>query len=225
MAAHDRQRPGSSTTACSGPRLGDVDGLPVSRRPLAVEREAALERIQRAYADELISYDELEQRVDGVLSAATGDEFVALVAGLPAVVVGDRALAIAAVSGRIRRLGEWRVPRRIRIESEYGKVQLDLSRAQFDSAEVEIVLQLTYGWARIIVPRSADVDLDGVVADWKQPSYRGPRQGSGSGPLVRILGHMGYGRLKVRHARPARTRVSATPLARPSAASRLSTAQ
>ena len=80
-----------------------------------------------------------------------------------------------------------------------GKVKLDLSQAQFESDRVEIDLQLTYGQALIIVPRSAVVDLDGLVADWKQPSYRGPREGPGSRPLVRIIGHMEYGRLKVRH--------------------------
>jgi hypothetical protein len=97
------------------------------------------------------------------------------------------------------RLGTWRVPRRIRISSEYGRVKLDLSQAQFESEEVEIDLQLTYGRARIIIPRSAVVDLDGLVTDWKQPSYRRPRHGPGSSPLIRIIGHMEYGRLKVRH--------------------------
>jgi hypothetical protein len=175
-----------------------VDSLPVPPRPLAGEREAAFERIKTAYADGVISYDEMEQRLDGVLTAATGDEVVAVIADLPAV-VADGALDIDAINGRIKRLGTWRVPRRIRISSEYGKVKLDLSQAQFESDKVEIDLQLTYGRARIIVPRSAVVDLDGLVTDWKQPSYRRPRHGPGSRPLIRITGHMEYGRLKVRH--------------------------
>lgn len=123
-------------------------------RPLAVEREAAFERIKTAYADEVISYDEMTQRLDGVLTAATGDEVVAAIAGLPTV-VEDRTLEITAISGRIKRLGAWRVPRRIRITSEYGQVKLDLSQARFESDAVEIDLQLRYGQARILVPRSA----------------------------------------------------------------------
>jgi hypothetical protein len=175
-----------------------VESLPVPPRPLAVEHEAAFERIKTAYADEVISYDEMEQRLDGVLTAATGGEVLAVIADLPAV-VEDGALEIEAINGRIKRLGTWRVPRRIRISSEYGKVKLDLSQAQFESDKVEIDLQLTYGRARIIVPRSAVVDLDGLVTDWKQPSYRRPRHGPGSRPLIRVIGHMEYGRLKVRH--------------------------
>jgi hypothetical protein len=170
----------------------------VPPRPLAVEHEAAFERIKTAYADEVISYDEMEQRLDAVLTAATGGEVLAVIADLPAA-VEDGALEIEAINGRIKRLGTWRVPRRIRISSEYGKVKLDLSQAQFESDKVEIDLQLTYGRARIIVPRSAVVDLDGLVTDWKQPSYRRPRHGPGSRPLIRITGHMEYGRLKVRH--------------------------
>jgi hypothetical protein len=175
-----------------------VDSLPVPPRRLAVEREAAVERIQTAYADEVISYDEMGKRLDGVLAAPTGDEVLGLVADLPALFEGGP-LEIEAISGRIKRLGTWRVPGRIRIASEYGQVKLDLSQAQFESDRVEIDLQLTYGQALIIVPRNAVVDLDGLVADWKQPSYRGPREGPGSGPLIRIIGHMEYGRLKVRH--------------------------
>lgn len=121
-----------------------------------------------------------------------------MIAGLPAV-VEDEVLQIDAISGRIKRVGTWRVPRRIRIASEYGKVKLDLSHAQFASDQVEIDLQLTYGRARIIVPRSAIVDLDGLVTDWKQPRYRRPRHGPAGTPLIRIIGHMEYGRLKVRH--------------------------
>jgi hypothetical protein len=175
-----------------------VESLPVPPRPLAVEREVAFERIKAAYADEVISYEEMEQRLDGVLTAAKGDEVLAVIADLPAV-VADGALEIEAINGRIKRLGTWRVPRRIRISSEYGKVMLDLSQARFESDKVEVDLQLTYGGARIIVPRSAVVDLDGLVTDWKQPSYRRPRHGPGSRPLIRIIGHMEYGRLKVRH--------------------------
>jgi Domain of unknown function (DUF1707) len=175
-----------------------VESLPVPPRSLAVEREAAFERIKTAYANEVISHDELEQRLDGVLIAATGNEVVAVIADLPAV-VEDGALDIVAINGRIKRGGTWRVPRRIRISSEYGTVTLDLSQAQFESDKVEIDLQLTYGRARIVVPRSAVVDLDDLVTDWKQPSYRRPRHGSGSRPLIRIIGHMEYGRLKVRH--------------------------
>lgn len=175
-----------------------MESLPVPPRPLAAEREAAVERIQIAYADEVISYDEMEQRLDGVLAAPTGDEVLDVIADLPADIEGG-ALEIEAINGHIKRLGSWRVPRRIRIASEYGKVKLDLSQAQFESDKVDIDLQLTYGRARIIVPRSAVVDLDGLVTDWKQPSYRGPREGPGNRPLIRISGHMEYGRLKVRH--------------------------
>ena len=199
IAAKDSPaRRGSRAGRGIGRRLGRVESLPVPPLPLVVEREAAFERIKAAYADEVISYDGMEQRLDGVLSAATDDEVLAVIADLPAV-VEDAALEIEAINGRITRRGAWRVPRRIRISSEYGKVELDLSQATFGSDKVEIVLELRYGWARIVVPTSAVVDLDGLVTDWKQPSYRRPGHGPGSRPLIRIIGHMEYGRLKVRH--------------------------
>ena len=56
-----------------------MESLPVPSLPLVVEREAAFERIKAAYADEVISYDGMEQRLDGVLSAATDDEVLAVI--------------------------------------------------------------------------------------------------------------------------------------------------
>jgi hypothetical protein len=175
-----------------------MERQPGPHRPLAAEREAAVERIQSAYASEVIPYDDMERRLESVLTAPTGDEVLRMVADLPAAVEGGT-LKIEAINGRIKRRGAWKVPPRIRIVSAYGKVSLDLSHAQFDSDEVEIDLLLTYGGARIIVPRRAIVEIDALVSDWKQPRYRGPRARPGSRPLIRIIGHMEYGRLKVRH--------------------------
>ena len=52
---------------------------------------------------QVISF-EMEQRLDGVLTAATGDEVLALIADLPAV-FEDGALEIEAIGGNIKRLG------------------------------------------------------------------------------------------------------------------------
>ena len=158
-------------------------------------------RVRDAYADGQITHEDLETLLDRVLTTTSRDDVAAVLAALPAA-ADERAVEISAIKGKIRREGRWQVPRRLRISSEYGDVRLDLTQAAFAAPEVEIELELTYGGARIVVPEGATVDLEGLRTDWKQPTYDDARRTPGAGGLlVRITGHLEYGRLKVRHAR------------------------
>ena len=93
------------------------------------------------------------------------------------------------------------MPRAVFIESEYGAVDLDLSRAVIDSRTVDIELRLQYGRAKITLPEDVTVDLDALQAVWRQPRYRPPRTTLPGARKIRISGSMEYGRLTVRHKR------------------------
>ena len=82
---------------------------------------------------------------------------------------------------------------------EYGKVDLDFSRAIFENSVVDVELQLRFGGARITLPVDAVVDIDDVSTVWKQPIYNTPQRFDAGGPRIRISGTMEYGRLKIRH--------------------------
>lgn len=157
-----------------------------------------MKRLQDAFAQGDISYDEMDRRLQTALTARTSGDLLPAVASLPEPSLG-RTVTIAAKSGRIRRRGEWRVPSRLVVESEFGRLDLDLSRAVFEGREVDIELQLRFGRARITVPAGAVVDLDGLRTEWKQPVYQAPRRTGTDGPLIRISGTMEYGRLRIRH--------------------------
>lgn len=177
-----------SMTQDMSPRISDDD------------RDTAIERVQEAFAQGLVSRDEMDERLQVALTATTRDDLVPVVASLPEKDPG-RTVAIEAAGGRIQRGGGWRVPRAFKVDSEFGKVELDLSQATIDHPVVDIELQLRYGRARIVLPRNASVDYEGLSADWKQPVYKASRSGGQGGPLIRITGAMGYGRLKIRHGR------------------------
>jgi hypothetical protein len=174
-------------------------GEPLGR--FGSDRDAAIGRIQDAFARGDISYQDLDQRISSVLSARTPDEVQIAVGSLPMPPEG-RVVTIATKSGRIRRDGEWRVPRVLHIESEYSKVILDFSRATFETPIVDVELYLRFGGARIVVPDNLAVDLDGLRAEWKQPRYALPIRGPAARPLIRIAGSMEYGRLRVRRCQP-----------------------
>ncbi|WP_343240275.1 DUF1707 domain-containing protein [Streptomyces sp. SID14515] len=163
------------------------------------DRESAVRRVREAYAEERISHEEMDDCLGQVLAATTHGELAAALDPLPAEDPGTTS-TIAAAGGRITRRGAWRVPRVLKVESAFGRVRLDLSRAIVEHPVVDIELSLGTGNANITVPRDAIVEVEGLHTGWKDLRYK-PRQPSGPGaPRFRFSGAMGYGRLKIRHA-------------------------
>ncbi|TDD61652.1 DUF1707 and DUF2154 domain-containing protein [Actinomadura darangshiensis] len=164
------------------------------------DRDTAVQRLQDAYAEGHVSHAEMDERLDQVLAAKKHGDLVAALASLPEE-DAPATSTIAAAGGRIRRRGAWRVPRFLKVESAFGRVHLDLSRAVIEHRAVDIELQLGTGRAKITVPRDAVVDVDDLTAGWKDSHYKAPRRPRPGGPKIRISGAMGFGRLKIRHAR------------------------
>lgn len=171
----------------------------VERRIGEDDRDTAVRRLQEAYADGHLSHAEMEARLHTALTARTHGELAPVLASLPAEKAPTTS-TITAQSGRIKRHGAWRVPRNLKVESAFGKVNLDLSRAVLEHPVVDIELRLGTGRAKITVPRDAVVDIDGLQAAWKDTHYKPPRHSRPGGPTIRISGAMGYGRLTIRHA-------------------------
>ena len=164
------------------------------------DRDTAVQRLQEAYVEGHISHEEMDERLHQVLTARTHGDLVPALASLPEENAGTTS-TIAAASGRIRRRGAWRVPRILKVESAFGRVHLDLSRAVIEHRVVDIELQLGTGRAKITVPRDAIVDFENLRTGWKASSYKTRRRSRPGGPRIRISGTMGFGRLKIRHAR------------------------
>ncbi len=159
-----------------------------------------MQRVRDAYAEEHISHEEMDELLHRVLTAKTHDELVSALVSLPAEDAGTTS-TIGAANGRIQRRGAWRVPRTLKVESAFGRVHLDLSRAVIDHPVVDIELQLGTGGAKITVPRDAVVEVDDLRTEWKDSRYKPRRRPHPGGPTIRITGAMGFGRLKIRHAR------------------------
>ncbi|MGI5350385.1 DUF1707 SHOCT-like domain-containing protein [Streptomyces sp. CA-250714] len=164
------------------------------------DRETAVQRLREAYAEGHISHEEMDGRLDQVLTAKTRSELKSALGSLPEEDAGTTS-TIAAAGGRIRRRGAWRVPRILKVESAYGSVHLDLSRAVIEHPVVDIELQLGTGSGKITVPRDAIVDAEALHTGWKDTLYKARQPSRPGGPRIRISGTMGFGRLKIRHAR------------------------
>ncbi|TDB94880.1 DUF1707 domain-containing protein [Actinomadura sp. 7K534] len=177
------------------PPIPDDSSRPVSEE----DRDTAIERLQNAYSRGQIPHEEMDGLLHQALTAKTYADLATSLASLPEEQADTS--TIGALSGRIRRRGPWRVPRNLKVESAFGKVHLDLARAVIEHPVVDIELQLTTGQAKITVPRDAVVDVEGLRTVWKDSHYKPRRPSRPGGPKIRISGTMGFGRLKIRHAR------------------------
>ncbi|MES9602492.1 DUF1707 domain-containing protein [Actinomadura verrucosospora] len=164
------------------------------------DRDTAAQRLRDAYATGHLTHEEMDERLDQVLTARTHGDLAVPLAALPDEDTGATT-TIGAATGRIKRRGAWRVPRSLKVESAFGRVRLDLSKAIIEHPVVAIELQVGTGQAKIIVPRDAVVDIEGLHTGLKDARYTPRRPARPGGPEIRITGTMGLGRLKIRHAR------------------------
>ncbi|MEV5965437.1 DUF1707 domain-containing protein [Kribbella sp. NPDC051952] len=176
---------------------------PEDRSPMVgdLDRDTAVQRVQDAFTSGHISHEDMDARLHQVLSATRRSELEVALDALPAEDPGTSS-TIGAATGRIQRRGRWVVPRTLKVESAFGRVHLDLSQAVFEHPVHDIVLNLGTGRAKLTLPADAIVDLEGLKTGWKDLRYKPNRRSTGSGGVrIRLTGAMGFGRLKIRHAR------------------------
>ncbi|MFI9594666.1 DUF1707 domain-containing protein [Nonomuraea sp. NPDC052265] len=161
-----------------------------------VDRERAVELVQQAYAEGRLDPAELERRLELALTATSSRDLEPIVADLP-----DQAVRLASTGGGVTRTGDWEVPRRLCVDSKYGKVRLDLSRAHIPYPRIEIELRLAYGSATIILPVGATANTDGVRSEWGRVTCKVPGRPHPGHPHVQVTGDLPYGRLVIRPAR------------------------
>ncbi|MEU7451699.1 DUF1707 SHOCT-like domain-containing protein [Streptosporangium roseum] len=164
------------------------------------DRDRIVQRIQWAFTEGHLTPEELDERLERALTATSDGDLMPAVAGLPDDRMED-VVQLKSTSGRVRRVGEWSVPRVLRIESKYGGVVLDLSRTVIDYPEIEIELQLRYGSATIVLPSGATANADGAQTEWGEVICTVPGRARPGKLHVRVTGELAYGRLRIRYPR------------------------
>ncbi|MEV0199797.1 DUF1707 domain-containing protein [Nonomuraea sp. NPDC050691] len=160
------------------------------------DRERAVGRIQQAFADGRLSAGEMEQRLERALTASSHDDLLPTVSDLP-----EDMVHLTSRHGPVRRVGDWHVPRLLRVDSEYGKVRLDLSQALIRYPETDIELRLVYGSAAIVLPPGASANTDGVHSEWGSVTCEAANHARPGRLHVRVTGELTYGSLTIRTAR------------------------
>ena len=230
--------PPLQTLACSTSPAGTVmpsprdrpEALRLNARPLPADGPAT-ERERSRVADELgahfanddLTIEEYERRVEVVLRASTAAELNEQLADLPYLapakhesefpdqpIVGDRRDAparsvIAAIMGGAERKGSWRVPSELKVWAVMGGVDLDLRRAVLSEGVTEIEVFAMMGGVDIKVPPGVRVELMGIalMGGFESDAEDEPL-GSEGGPVIRISGLAVMGGVGAHVVRPGK---------------------
>ncbi|MGQ0562250.1 MAG: DUF1707 SHOCT-like domain-containing protein [Gemmatimonadota bacterium] len=196
---------------------------------LKAQRDRTITALCDHFAQDRLTIEEFEQRLDVANRALTVPELSALLADLPVqqteTVVTAPAPApvpsahirehqvIAAVLGGAERRGHWLPAQRTLVVSAMGGAVLDFRDAQLPAGETELTVICIMGGAEIIVPPGLNVDSGGIaiMGGFAHANPLPATQTAGA-PLLRINGFalMGgvdvYVRLPGESARDARHR-------------------
>ncbi len=144
--------------------------------PTPDARDRVVERLSKHFADDGMTLDEFERRMELVYKATDVAALDALVADAPAPVAltsvapAKRAIATAGAPDSLRivsvlsnneRGGLMIVPRHLRIVSIFGNVELDLRHASFGEGVTEIHVRAVFGNVEITLPAGVRVENSG----------------------------------------------------------------
>ena len=180
------------------------DGLPAESEPLVSEdlKQRGIDFLQGLLASGKVDLDRFQEALDALLTAHTQADFASVVRGLPAPVDftpparrRQEPLEISTSMGEVRLEGRWQVGRLTRIDTGMGPVTIDLSQAEFDDWDVEIIVHTRMGAITVIVPRGLEVrpvGRSGVVNSDLEPPLPGF-------PVVRLSATCDMGTVRVTH--------------------------
>jgi hypothetical protein len=180
--------------------------------PLERERERTIELLSQHFANDNLSLDELESRLEQVYRAGSVPALRELTRDLPSDAVEPQERLAAPLSevfapeeGRIvsimaetKRRGFWLVPRKLNLWTIMSDTRLDLTQAQLAPGVTEIHLRSVMAAVKVIVPSGVRVVVQpsAFMAEVADETIDPPPVGSGA-PVVRITGPVIMAELKV----------------------------
>jgi Domain of unknown function (DUF1707)/Cell wall-active antibiotics response 4TMS YvqF len=141
---------------------------PPAIRASDAEREAVVARLQTAAGDGRLALEELADRLERALAAATRSELEVLTADLPeqaaeALPAAKSRRWIVGIMGGGDHAGRWRIASRCTVVNVMGGADLDLTGAVVEGPETEIQVFSLMGGSEIVVPDGVHVELSGFA--------------------------------------------------------------
>lgn len=180
--------------------------------PVGAVRERVIQTLTEAFANDVLSVTELEERLEKAYRATTAEEAMALIAGLPqraeAVAIAQRqdVGVVAAPREKFRsimssqnRRGVWTVPRELDVVGVFSDTTIDLTHASLPKDIVDIHVNVVFANMQIVVPPGLRVvnRVGAFAANVEsEPALDLVPMKPGS-PVVRITGNCVFGNLEI----------------------------
>ena len=185
--------------------------------PLAAARERAIERLSAHFANDRLTIDELDLRLEQAYAATSLTELDALTADLPDERVAavqpaaaTRSLAVGrhegptrihAILSETRRAGLWSVPPELEVKAVMANLTLDLRSALLVPGVTDVDISAFMASVQIFVPPGVQVveNVRAFMASVTDDSYSAVSDVSA--PVVRLTGRAVMSEVKVRTKR------------------------
>lgn len=184
--------------------------LPPEQRPvlsLVDERERVIQQLSDHFANDRLSLDELESRMELAYKAGTVADLQRLTADLPSVAAVPAPVAapaeeiatiapdrerLWAVMSETRRKGAWIVPQRLDLVALMSDTTIDLTQAALPTGIIDIHVRSICAAVKIVVPPGLQVvsrvsSLMGSVRGGGEPNEQ-TAEGWKAGTVVRLTG-------------------------------------
>ncbi len=181
-----------------------------ARVALSTRREVVIDALSTHFANDALDIDEFEQRVDLAHRATSVAELDELLTDLqppadeepseslvpqaeaPQAAIatrGHEAKRLLTILSSIRRKGTWRVPKKLRVVTVMGAIDLDFREAEFGPGVTEVKVTSVMGGIAIIVPPHLQVECEGVgILGHFEGLDRSAGERDPDSPLLRITG-------------------------------------
>ena len=181
------------------------DGPPVEAGPPISEdlRQRGIVVLQGLFASGKVDEDGFQYSLDGLLRVRTEGEFASIMRSLPPPVAltspnrrRQEPLEITTSIGEFRLDGRWQVGHLTKIDTGMGAVIIDLTEAEFDDWDVEIIVHTSMGAITVISPPGLDIRLvgrNGPVTTSLEPPIPGF-------PVVRLSATSDMGTIRIVNA-------------------------
>ena len=180
--------------------------------PSSQAREQKISELSSHFANDHLSLEDLERRIERVYKAATVAELEEITADLrviapPVRAPADRAVAsasrspspaypqdkarILSIMGESRRLGRWYVPQRLEVVSIMSDMQIDLTQAVVPSGVVEFDMRVVWAACKVIVPPGMRVvnEMHAIMASVQSDADDiSPTAEDAYAPTIRLTG-------------------------------------
>jgi len=169
------------------------------------DRQAAVERLEKALAEGRITAEEFQQRTEAAYAATTTAALRPLLADLPdqpapAEVVGRHAPAnVVNVMGDVR-LSASELPRRV--GTVLGNIRIDLRDLRSGDERVELDLWTVLGDIDVILPEGMEGELEGFAILGNRRIELAPVPRTPGTPRVVVRAHVVLGDLRLRSLAP-----------------------